>query len=335
MNIGPIRLDPPLILAPLAGVTHLPFRLLAREAGCALVCSEMVSANGLVYGSPNTSDLLRSDPSEKPLSIQLFGSDPAVMAEAAAIAEHSGADVVDINFGCAVRKVVKTGAGVALMQSPQRAEALLRAVRKKIRIPLTIKLRSGWDASGRQALAMGEIAQACGVNAITIHPRTASQMFRGRADWSLIAALKSRLSLPVVGNGDVFSAEDAARMFAQTGCDAVMVGRAAVGYPPIFSQIIRHLEGLPSPAESVEDRLNLMLRYIETSIACFGAERACRVMRHRLGWFAKGIPHGAALRRSLSDATSTEQALGLIEGFREKAARHQREAAPADPPWVS
>ncbi len=199
MKIGPLRLDHPLILAPLAGVTHLPFRLLAREAGCALVCSEMVSADGLVYGSPNTVDLLRSDPAEKPFSVQLFGSDPAVMAEAAAIVEHSGADVLDINFGCAVRKVIKTGAGVALMQSPQRAEALLRAVRKKIRIPLTVKLRSGWDASGRQAFAIGEIAEACGVDAITIHPRTASQMFRGRADWALIAALKRRLAFRLSG----------------------------------------------------------------------------------------------------------------------------------------
>jgi nifR3 family TIM-barrel protein len=335
MKIGTLTLEHPLILAPLAGVTHLPFRLLAREAGCALVCSEMVSADGLVHGAPNTLGLLRSDPAEKPLSIQIFGSDPSVMAEAAAVVENSGADVLDINFGCAVRKVTKIGAGVALMQSPKRVEALLRAVRKKIRIPLTVKIRSGWDASGRQALAVGEIAEACGVDAVTIHPRTAAQMFSGRADWTIIAALKRRLSLPVVGNGDIFSAEDAERMFAQTGCDAVMVGRAAIGCPSIFARILSRFEGRPQSPEGVDGRLDLMRRYVEISVACFGAERAGRLIRHRLGWFAKGIPHSAPLRQALGGADSIDQALALIEGFREEAARRRRGPGPAVPPGLA
>ena len=247
MNIGSLHLENPVILAPLAGITNLPFRLLAKEAGCGLVCSEMVSADGLVHGARNAFDLLRSLPAEKPLAVQLFGSDPAVMAEAAAIVEGSGADLLDINFGCAVKKVIKTGSGAALMRTPQRAEALLRAVRRAVRIPLTIKIRSGWDGSGRQALALGAIAEACGVNAVTVHPRTASQKFSGRADWGVIAALKRHLSIPVIGNGDIACADDAARMLSETGCDAVMVGRQAIGYPRIFTEIGLRLHGESVP----------------------------------------------------------------------------------------
>ena len=173
------------------------------------------------------------------------------MAEAAAIVEGSGADLLDINFGCAVKKVIKTGSGVALMRTPQRAEELLRAVRHAVRIPLTIKIRSGWDGSGRQALALGEIAEACGVNAVTVHPRTASQKFSGRADWGVIAALKRQLSIPVIGNGDIACADDAARMLFETGCDAVMVGRRAIGYPRIFTEIGLRLHGKAVPADTI------------------------------------------------------------------------------------
>jgi len=315
MNIGSLHLENPVILAPLAGITNLPFRLLAKEAGCGLVTSEMVSADGLVHGARNAFDLLRSLPAEKPLAVQLFGSDPAVMAEAAAIVEGSGADLLDINFGCAVKKVIKTGSGAALMRTPQRAEALLRAVRRAVRIPLTIKIRSGWDGSGRQALVLGEIAEACGVNAVTLHPRTASQKFSGRADWGVIAALKRHLSIPVIGNGDITCAEDAARMLSETGCDGVMVGRRAIGYPHIFTEIGLRLHGESVPADTIAHRLKVLRRYTQLTVECFGRENATRLLRHRLGWFVKGMRNGAVLRCAAGKITCMDQAYEVIEAF--------------------
>lgn len=315
MKIGALTLETGAVLAPLAGITNLPFRLLAREAGCALVYSEMVSADGLVHGSANSAALLRSLPAERPLAVQLFGADPARMAAAAAMVAAAGADVLDINFGCAVKKVVKTGAGAALMRDPAQAEAVLTAVRKAVRLPLTIKLRSGWERSAGQALAIGKLAEGCGVDAVTIHPRTAAQRFSGRADWGVIAALKRALAIPVIGNGDVLCAEDAARMLSETGCDAVMVGRRAIGYPRIFTEIAGRLRGEPVPPEAAGERRSVMRRYLELSVNCFGAETACALMRHRLGWFAKGIRGGALLRGAAQGIRSLDQAVDLIEGF--------------------
>ncbi len=317
MQIGTLRLRNPTILAPLAGVTHLPLRLLAREAGCALVYSEMVSADGLVHRSPKTLDLLRSAPGEKPLAVQIVGSEPKVLAAAASIVEQSGADILDINFGCSVKKVVKAGAGVALMRMPQRAEALLRAVRKAVQIPITVKMRSGWDRSGRDALALGVLAEDCGVNAVCIHPRTASQKFSGRADWNVITALKRRLSIPVIGNGDIVSAADAVRMLHETGCDGVMIGRRAVGYPRIFTEIVSRLQGTALPPDTLDQRLAVMRRYVETTVAIYGEMHAVRLVRNRLGWFAKGMRKGSILRQRILCIESLAQAWTAIESYRE------------------
>ena len=186
INIGTVKLDNFTVFAPLAGITNLPMRLLAREAGCGLVCSEMISSNGLVYGSQKTKQLMNSDPAEKPVSVQIFGSDPEIMADAAQMVESSGADIVDINFGCSVKKILKSGSGAALMTSRKQAEAVMQAVCGSVKIPVTIKMRTGWDNSGQDALAIAKIAENCGVQAIAIHPRTASQGFKGKADWSII-----------------------------------------------------------------------------------------------------------------------------------------------------
>lgn len=317
MKIGALLLENPTILAPLAGITDLPFRLLAREAGCALVTTEMVSADGLVHGSAATFDLLRSRPQERPLAVQLFGADPAVMAEAAAIAADSGAAVVDLNFGCAVRKVVRAGAGVALMRAPRTAEAILLSVRQSVKLPLTIKIRSGWDRSGREALAIGAMAEACGVDALTLHPRTAMQKFSGRADWTLIAALKRRLGIPVVGNGDIRAADDAVRMMAETGCDAVMIGRGAVGYPAIFAEVVCRLTGRPLPPPDFNQRIEVMRRFVLTSASCFGEARAAGLLRTRLAWFAKGMRCSSGLRRAAGRIGSVAEALELIEAYRQ------------------
>ena len=318
MQIGTLKLDNNLIFAPLAGISNLPLRLLAKEAGCGLVHSEMVSANGLVYGSAKTRQLMNSTPEEKPLAIQIFGADPPIMAEAAQMAVSAGADIVDINFGCSVKKIVKTGAGAALMRRPRRAAALLRAVRDAISIPLTIKIRSGWDRSGQEARALLEIAQESGVDALTIHPRSATQGFRGQADWSLIAALKQSASLPVIGNGDVIRAEDALRMLAETGCDGVMIGRAAIGNPFLFAEIRDKIAGRAGAPPDIEARLRIMRRYATDSVRYLGERQACLMMRSRLGWFVKGLHGCSTFRESIKRLETLEQALEKIAAYEKR-----------------
>ncbi len=318
VKIGKLILDNPVILAPLAGITNLPFRMIAKDAGCGLVCSEMISANGLVYKSIKTEKMLDSHPGEKPLSIQIFGSDPLIMAEGAKIVENQGADILDINFGCSVKKVVKTGAGVALMRTLEKAEKLLEAVRETVKIPMTIKIRTGWDKTGNQAIKISEIAQACGIDAIVVHPRTASQGFRGMADWSIISAVKKKVSIPVIGNGDIVNPEDAIRMLDETGCDAVMIGRAAIGNPSIFSDVLTLLRGEEVPQRDLLSRFDIMTKYLKDSVEYIGEKQACFMMRSRLGWFVKGMRFSSSFRESIKHISSEEQALQLIRSYRDK-----------------
>ena len=315
MHIGAIELTTPTIFAPLAGISTLPLRLLAKASGCGLVCSEMVSAYGLAYGSAKTLDLLASAPQEKPLSVQIFGSDPAIMAAAAEKVEATGADMVDINFGCSVRKILKSGSGSALMREPRKAAEIVQAVRNAVRVPLTIKMRSGWDASGLQALELARIAQDNGADAVTIHPRTARQGFGGTADWSLISRIKAALKIPVIGNGDIVEAADALEMMAGTGCDAVMVGRAAMANPMIFTQIGDLLAGRPPRQASAEERIEMMIRYLDASVKYLGEKRACFMMRSRLAWLAKGLPEAGRFRRSICLVAARDEALQLINAY--------------------
>ncbi len=316
MQIGTITLDSPFVLAPLAGISNLPFRLLAKKEGCALVYSEMISANGLVYKAKKTLKMLESDPGEKPLAVQIFGADPSIMAQAATIVEASGADILDINFGCSVKKVIKTGAGVALMRNPKKTEALLKAVRKSIKIPLTIKIRTGWEKSGTQAAQTAKIAEACGVDAVAVHPRTASQGFSGKADWSIISALKNAVSIPVIGNGDVVTPEDAVQMRKATGCDAVMIGRAAIGHPWIFTRCLAHLRGVKIPPVGLDKRFEVMKDYISASVKYIGERQACFMMRSRLGWFAKGLRLSSKFRESIKHISSEKEAIQLIAAYK-------------------
>ncbi len=315
MHIGSITLDSPTILAPLAGYTHLPFRLLVKELGCGLVCSEMISANGMIYGSSKTERMLATCDQEKPLSIQIFGSDPSIMAEAARRVENAGADIIDINMGCWVRKVIKTGAGAALMRTPRLAQAIIQAVRRAATIPLTVKMRGGWEADGNQAVNLAHIAEDCGVDAIAIHPRTAQQGFKGKADWSLIEGLKNEIAIPVIGNGDIETPQDALSMFEQTGCDAVMVGRAALKNPMILAQIDDLRKGRPVRPMDLQTCFALMQRLMELHIDHFGEKRACRMLRGRLGWFVKGLPHGAKFRESLSRIRTQAEAMDCIRKY--------------------
>jgi len=315
MKIGDLLLENPTVMGPMAGITDLPWRRLARAAGCALVCSEMISANGLCHGSPKTEKMLASRADEKPLSVQIFGSDPELIARAASMVAAAGADVLDINFGCAVRKIVKTGAGVALMKDPGRSQKVLTAVRKAVDIPLTIKLRSGWDTSGRQALEIAGIAERCGVNALAVHPRSAAQGFTGNADWSIIRQVKQAVTIPVIGNGDVRTADDALRMLEETGCDGVMIARGALGNPWLFSQILAALAGRAPKAVALSDRFDLMAAYVDACVDHYGEIHAYRMLRSRLGWFVRGLPMAGRFRESIKQLSSHRDVLQRLQAY--------------------
>ena len=317
-KIGNIEMDSPTVMAPLAGVTNLPFRLMVKDMGAGLVVSEMVSANGLIYESDKTHRLMESKPQEKPLSIQLFGSDPTMMAEAARRVEETGAEMIDINCGCSVKKVLKTGSGSALMGTPKLARDIFKAVKEAISIPLTVKMRSGWDTSGDDAMLLARYAEESGVDAVAVHPRTAKQAFRGHSDWSVIKRVKEALAIPVIGNGDILTPEDAIRMFDTTGCDAVMIGRAAIGDPAIFKRTNALLSGdIVKP--TLVDHFAMMERYFTDSLDYFTDEFiACKTMRSRLGWFVKGLPDCTTFRQNAISLSTREEGLALIRSYKEK-----------------
>ena len=231
------------LLAPLAGISNLPFRLIARAQGCALAYTEMISSNGLVRKTEKTYEYLKTSAEDRPLGVQIFGADPEIMAEAARIVADSGVDLIDINMGCPVKKVIKAGAGVILMKDPDLVARMIEAVKKAVKIPVTVKIRSGWNRSSINAVEIAQIAEDCGADAITVHPRTADQGYSGHADWKIIANVKKAVKIPVIGNGDIRQPQDAVRMLAETACDAVMVGRGALGNPWIFKGISQALNG--------------------------------------------------------------------------------------------
>ncbi len=316
LNIGSVKISPPTVMAPLAGITNLPFRRIVKDAGCGLVCSEMISASGLVFDSEKTRRMIDTDENERPLSIQLFGSKPDIMAEAAVIIEAHGADIIDINCGCSVKKVTKTFSGSAMMKDPENTKAVFSAVRAAIKSPLTVKIRSGWDPSGRQASEIAKIAENTGVDAITLHPRTASQGFRGKSDWSLIKKLKEDITIPVIGNGDILTPDDAIKMFKETGCDGVMIGRAAIGDPAIFSRTKRLLLNLPPLEPDIDEHFDMMIKYLEANLNYMDELIACKIMRSRLSWFVKGLPGCNSFRKEVVKIASANEARDLIHNFR-------------------
>ncbi len=315
MNIGSLQLRNNIIFAPMAGISDLPFRTIVRSFGCGLAFTEMISATGLVRKSEKTFRYLVSSPEDRPLGVQLFGHDPETLAAAARIAQEQGADLLDVNMGCPVKKVSKAGSGASLMRDPERVAATVRAVRNASNLPLTVKIRAGWNARQINAVEIGEIAQECGADAVILHPRTADQGFGGKSDWSLIAMLKRRLRIPVVGSGDVRCPEDAARMFRETGCDGVMVGRGALGSPWLIGNILCHLSGSEISTPSLAEREEIVRRHLMLSVDFYGERVGIRDFRKHLLWYTKGLKGGAQFREAAGHVSDRDSAWEALREF--------------------
>lgn len=316
LKIGNVELENNLILAPMAGVTDLPFRLLCKEQGAALCCMEMVSAKGIYYNNKNTESLLTVDERERPVSLQLFGSDPEIMAAMAARIEHRNFDILDINMGCPVPKVVNNGDGSALMKNPVLAGKIIEGMVKAIDKPVTVKIRKGFDDEHINAVEMAHVAQESGAAAVAVHGRTREQFYSGKADWSIIADVKSAVSIPVIGNGDILDAKDVIAMSEQTGCDGFMIGRGAQGNPWIFHQILHYFEtGEMIGKPPMEEMVKTMLRHAKLQIEFKGDYLGIREMRKHAAWYTAGYKGASKLRGRINDVESYDELEQLFEDF--------------------
>lgn len=316
LQIGNVTLENNLVLGPMAGVTDLPFRLLCKEQGAGLLCMEMVSAKGIYYNNKNTEQLLAIDEREHPVSLQLFGSDPEIMSEMAKKIEERPFDILDINMGCPVPKVVNNGDGSALMKNPVLAGKIIEKTARAIKKPVTVKIRKGFDDAHINAVEMAKVAEASGAAAIAVHGRTREQYYSGRADWDIIRQVKEAVKIPVIGNGDIRTPEDAIRMEEQTGCDGFMIARGAQGNPWIFAQILHYFktgEHLPKP--TAEEMVQMMLRHAKMQLAFKGDYTGIREIRKHAAWYTAGYPNAARLRSAINEVESYEQLEELFGRF--------------------
>lgn len=331
-RIADVEIPNRYLLAPMCNVTNLPYRLLAREQGASLVSTEMLSSVALAVGGERSLQMMEFLPDEHPIMVQISGTDAEVMRRAAEMIQDYGATLINLNCGCPVKKIIKGGSGSALLRNPRLLRRILRALRPRLRIPLTVKMRAGWDEQSINAVEIARLCEDEGVDAIMLHPRTRRQMYDGQANLDLIACVKHAVRIPVIGNGDVFTATDALDMLAATGCDAVMIGRGAIGNPWIFRQCVIEevrrthpssnvLAALPSPHPSLDERLTMIRRHFDLLAAYTGEEIALRVFRRQLMAYLKGLPHSTTFRGHLPQLTSRHMFLERVEAYFRKIAQ--------------
>ena len=316
MKIGSVEIKNPIALAPMAGVTDLPFRLLCKEMGCGLLYTEMISAKGLLYENEKTHFLLEIDPRERPIGVQLFGSDPNILAHMAQKVEDYPIDFIDLNMGCPAPKITKNKEGSALMLDPPLVEKIVSTITKQIRKPLTVKIRKGFDQEHINAVEIAKIVENSGASAITIHGRTRDQFYSGKADWDVIRQVKEAVSIPVIGNGDIQTPEDGEKMMEETGCDGIMIGRAAQGNPWIFERTLHYLQtGELLPMPTVEEKITTALRHAKNLIRFKGDYIGIREMRKHVTWYTKGLSHTAELRQQINQIQSYEELQKILEEY--------------------
>lgn len=313
LKIGNVLLENNLILAPMAGVTDLPFRLLCKEQGAGLICTEMVSAKAIYFKNKNTESLMEIDKRERPVSLQLFGSEPDLMAEIARQIEPRNFDILDINMGCPVPKVVNNGEGSALMKNPKLVHEIVSKVSRAIQKPVTVKIRKGFTEDSVNAVEIAKILEDAGAAAVAVHGRTREQYYSGQADWEIIRKVKEAVSIPVIGNGDVDSPQKAEALVKETGCDGIMIGRAVQGNPWLFSRILHYQKtGEVLPGPGMEEVKEMILRHAKMQLKYKGDYPGMREMRKHVAWYTTGMPHSASVRRMVNEVESYEQLVELV-----------------------
>jgi len=317
-RIGHVVVHGRVVLAPMAGITDVVFRSICIEHGASCVYTEMVSANGLIYSNKQSQEILEISEAEHPVGAQVFGREPEVMRQAALLAAEAGPDFLDINMGCPVPKVIKNREGCALMLEPEKAQEVIRAVKDASPLPVTVKIRKGWDAQHQNAVEFALACQEAGVSAIAVHGRTRTQMYSGKADWDVITRVKDAVSVPVIGNGDVWRPEDVESMLERTGCDAVMVARGALGNPWIFENAGSLLSGQAYRTPGSGDRIDMALRHLHLAIARYGEKAGVPLMRKHTGWYLKGLPGSAQVKDRVNVAKDARAVEAILESFRQR-----------------